>query len=64
MKIYDDMITGRNDLLRDPRKYKTDLGSNRANIKDLREFKELGLISQQNIQSKFYSCVEFAIFCR
>ena len=43
MKINDDMITGseRNDLLRDPRKYKIDLGSNRANIKDLREFKEL-----------------------
>ena len=43
LRVIQDMITGseKNDLLRDPRKYKTDLGSNRANIKDLREFKEL-----------------------
>jgi hypothetical protein len=43
MKIYDDTITSseKNDLLQDPRKHKTDLGSNRANIKNLREFKEL-----------------------
>jgi hypothetical protein len=43
MEIYDDTITGseKHDLLRDPRRHKTDLGSNRANIKDLREFKEL-----------------------
>jgi hypothetical protein len=43
MKIHDDFISGMEefDLMNDPRKNITDLGSNRANVKSLREFKQL-----------------------